>query len=216
MKIEILFPELANHYGESATIKWINDNFPDVINTKFTDEPYFVEHDVDIIFMGSIDMSEYQLMFEKLLPLKDRIQELIEKNVVFFIFGSAIDLFICSSERDGKTVFGLELIQAKVIEQDRDWEKRIYEYRWEKMVGVPLATSVLSADDSLFFLEQNGQKTKDAIRYHNFFGFHYVGPLFLQNPNFFMLLLNEKEYDHDHLTQEELLKEIYVQRVLKS
>ena len=45
MKIEVLFPEVCNLYGYLANIRYLKRSFKklEIIETKLTDEPYFVK-----------------------------------------------------------------------------------------------------------------------------------------------------------------------------
>ena len=46
MKVEIMFPEIANLYGDLQNIEYLKNSSADVevINDSLTEEPYFVEN----------------------------------------------------------------------------------------------------------------------------------------------------------------------------
>ena len=56
MKIEVLFPEVANLYGDLSNIEYLkkclNDDV-EIIETSLNDEPAFVkQNDINLIFMA--------------------------------------------------------------------------------------------------------------------------------------------------------------------
>lgn len=93
MKIEILFPESCNLYGDTSNIKYLKRCLPEeYIETWLEAEPVFVTQDVDFIYMGSMTERMQERVIQKLLPYKERIKELIEKNVVFLFTGNSIEI----------------------------------------------------------------------------------------------------------------------------
>ena len=58
MKIEVLFPEVANLYGDLSNIEYLkkclNDDV-EIIETSLNDEPAFVkQNDINLIFMAGM------------------------------------------------------------------------------------------------------------------------------------------------------------------
>ncbi len=55
MKIEVLFPEICNLYGDLQNIMYLKQCIENVeiINTSLNQEPYFVKEDVSLIYLGS-------------------------------------------------------------------------------------------------------------------------------------------------------------------
>ena len=53
-KVELLFPELCNIYGESYNVEYLRrcSDEIEVINTNHMDTPAFVNEDVDMIYLG--------------------------------------------------------------------------------------------------------------------------------------------------------------------
>jgi len=93
--IEILFPEFCNLYGDISNMKYLQKCIPEAnfIQTSFNEEPTFVKNNVDLIYMGPMTEKMQEKVIEKLKPYKQRIEELIEKNVVFLITGNALEIF---------------------------------------------------------------------------------------------------------------------------
>lgn len=67
MKIEVLYSEAANLYGDLFNIKYLEQTIPDltVYYTGLNDRPKFADEKIDLIYMG---------------PMMERFQEVIIKN----------------------------------------------------------------------------------------------------------------------------------------
>ena len=95
MVIEILFQEVCGLYGDSQNPVYLQKTLPDAefIFTALTDTPYFVDHSPDMIYIGCMSESTQRRVISKLLPFKDRIQNLVEQGVVFLATGNAGEIF---------------------------------------------------------------------------------------------------------------------------
>ena len=95
MVVEILFPESCNLYGDGLNVAYLQQTLPDAefIYTAITDEPYFAKNDPDFIYLGGTSESIQRRIIEKLLPLKDRILELVDNGIVFLATGNAGEIF---------------------------------------------------------------------------------------------------------------------------
>ena len=83
-KIEVLYPETCNLFGDMFNIKLLEQSIKDVeiINTNFTDEPAFVTQNVDMIYLAPMTERTQEEVIKKLEPYKARLEELINKNTV--------------------------------------------------------------------------------------------------------------------------------------
>ena len=99
MKIEVLFPEICNLYGDLMNVNYLKRCCPEIeiVNTSLKDEPLFVTEKPDLIYMGTMTEASQELVIKKLLPYKNRIMQLIAENAVFLITGNALEVF-------GKTI----------------------------------------------------------------------------------------------------------------
>jgi len=54
MKIEVLFPEIANLYGDYYNVRYLKECLKEceIIETALTDEPYFNKNKVQMIYLG--------------------------------------------------------------------------------------------------------------------------------------------------------------------
>ena len=95
MVIEILFHEVCNLFGDGQNVTYLRSTLPNAefIFTALTDEPYFASNDPDMIYIGSMSENTQRRVIEKLLPLKSRLEALVEKNVLILATGNAADIF---------------------------------------------------------------------------------------------------------------------------
>ena len=58
MVIEILYPDICNLYGDRGNILFLKENLSNstIVETRVNEVPYFVNHNVDMLYMGfSVD-----------------------------------------------------------------------------------------------------------------------------------------------------------------
>lgn len=94
MKIEILFPECCNLFGDMSNMTYLRQCLPEAefIETSLADEPYFVKNTPNLIYMGPMTERTQEKVIAKFLPLKERINELIENGTVFLFTGNAMEV----------------------------------------------------------------------------------------------------------------------------
>ena len=100
MKIEYLYSDVTDLYGDSFNIEYLLKCITDdveLIKTGFDEEPYFVKNDdVSLIYMGSM-MERYQdVIIKQLMQYKDRIEHLIEKGTSYIELNKSFIIFIYS------------------------------------------------------------------------------------------------------------------------
>ena len=80
MKIEVLFPEFANLFGDCWNWKYLSRCMPEAefIETGYNDEPRFASEKVDMMIMGAMTEHGQELAIKKLMPYRDRLRELID------------------------------------------------------------------------------------------------------------------------------------------
>ena len=113
MKVEVLFPEICNLYGELENIKYLKKSCPhiEVIETAINDRPLLVSETPDLIYMGTMTESSQQLAIRQLSGYRQRIEELMKDGANFLITGNALEVFGKRIEDvDGTIVDGLGLV----------------------------------------------------------------------------------------------------------
>lgn len=192
MVIEILYKELYL-YGEDANANYLELMFKDetIINTGLLDKPYFVDHDVDILYLGPMAGPNLERVYGKLNPYKNRLLELIEKGVTFFIFNNAMDIVAKSLEVLGGTEANtLGLFNIKAV---RDFNKRkselfLGEYEGDEFIGMQMGFSQYYGNDGKHLYQSRTSKAFNentnlgGFRYKNCFLIDCIGVLFALNP----------------------------------
>lgn len=212
MKIEILFPELCNLYGDQGNISLLEHNFDNLIYTSYDEEPYFINHDVNMIYMGPMSEKVKIKVLTKLSKYKKRIKELIDKDVVFLFTGNAMEIFGKSIETfDGKKVKGLNIFDIDTVETPEDRYNSLYLGKFEDMeiVGYKSQSSKSVINEKELFTtikEYNNSKT-EGFRVNNFFGTNLLGPILVLNPYFTKYIFHL--LGKDELTFEQELIDAY-------
>jgi len=95
MKIEALYPELCNLFGDAMNAEYLHRAVPEAefIKTSLKSRPAFVDGDVDLVYLGSMTESAQGIASDLLRPYRERIIELIDGGSVFLVTGNALELF---------------------------------------------------------------------------------------------------------------------------
>ena len=142
MRVEVLFPDVANLYGDLQNVRYLlksiensgEEPSEDSIESgnKETDvelvldemwcEPHFVKGVPDLIYMGSMSESSQVCVVEILLPYRERLARMIEEGVHFLLTGNALEIFGRKIlEEDGTEIKCLDLIPTVA---KRDMQRR--------------------------------------------------------------------------------------------
>lgn len=196
MKIEILFPEFCNLFGDMYNMKYLKMCIPDAefIETALEEEPVFVKEDVNLIYLGPMTENTQEKVIAKLLPYKERILELIEKNVVFLFTGNAIEVLGKYIENeDGSKIDGLGIfdVYAKRDMFHRHNSYLIGKYEDIEVIGFKSQFTMMYGDNTQTpFIEVekgigiNKDSKIEGIKKNNFIGTYLIGPLLILNPLF--------------------------------
>lgn len=94
IKVEILFPEICNLYGDLQNIDYLKKSSDEIeiVEDNLIDEPYFLNNVPDLIYMGTLTEKSQNFAIEKLRPYRKRLMELIESGVHFLITGNALKI----------------------------------------------------------------------------------------------------------------------------
>ena len=217
MKIEVLFPEVCNLYGDLANIRYLKRSIDsiEIIETKLTDEPYFKENKPDLIYMGGMTEHSQELVINKLKNYKDRIKELIEKNVHFLITGNALEIFgkeIINEDGSKIECLGIYNTIAKRDMLHRFNSLYVGEFNDIKIVGFKSQFTHSYTDSKLNPLFKtirscglNPSTMDEGIRINNFMATYVIGPLLILNPLFTKWLLKEFNIENKLAFEEEAI-----------
>ena len=196
MKIEILFPEFCNLFGDMYNMKYLKMCIPDAefIETALEEEPTFVKEDVNLIYLGPMTENTQEKVIAKLLPYKERIIELIDKNVVFLFTGNAIEVLGKYIENeDGSKIDGLGIfdVYAKRDMFHRHNSYLIGKYEEIEVIGFKSQFTMMYGDNiKTPFIEVekgigiNKESKIEGIKKNNFIGTYLIGPILILNPLF--------------------------------
>ena len=209
MKIEVLFPEICNLYGELENIGYLKKSMPDieVVETAITDEPLFVTEEPDLIYMGTMTESAQLLVIDKLSAYIERIEELIGRGVNFLITGNALEVFGKRIEDVDGTVVECMGFFDFVTKRDMMNSQFTHSY-WEE--GKVKA-------DPLFITDRgpglNPDISGEGIHANNFMATYVIGPLLVLNPPFAKYVLRQCGAADPELAFEEAAMDAYEARV---
>ncbi len=197
--IEILYPELCGIYGDKMNMKYLSKCSKDLqfIETNHKDVPYFINNDVDMIYIGPMTENKQEMFLNYLMPYKDKIKNLIENNKIFFVTGNALELFgkyIKDNDRQIKCldIFDYyairdrsDVLNYQGIGKFNDFDVILHKVQFSKCYG----------DFKPFIIKENGFGMNDSYsnegyHYKNFFGTYSLGPFLITNPLFTRYLLN--------------------------
>ncbi len=225
MKIEILFPEFCNLFGDMYNMKYLKLCIPEAefIETALDQIPEFTKKDIDLIYLGPMTEKTQEKVIKKLEPYKEKIEELIEKNVVFLLTGNALEVFGKYIENeDGSRIKGLEIFD---VYSKRDMMHRhnsflIGKYEDIEIVGFKSQFTMMYGDNkNNYFLEVekgiglNKESKLEGIKKNNFIGTYLIGPILIQNPLFTKKILEKIGVNEPKLAFEEDVISAYEARL---
>ena len=222
MRIEVLFPELGNLYGDHGNIQYLTACVPEteVIYTGNLQEPQFVRDTVDLIYLGSMSEKNQELAIGRLAPYADRLKGYIEKNGVRLATGNALELFGAYIQEDRRRIPALGLFPYHSV---RDMEHRhnsmfLGTFGGMKIVGTRSQFSFSYGELPHPFLQVTGgigmnpEAKTEGVHYRNFFATYLLGPFLVLNPLFTMYLLEKLGYTGPLAFQREAM-EAYTYRL---
>ena len=224
MKIEILFPEFCNLFGDTYNMIYLEKTLPDAefIRTPIGGAVRFTEEPVDLVYMGPMTERMQERVIEKFRPLKAKIQAAIDRGTVFLFTGNALEVFGDYIENeDGSRIecLGLYRLFAKrdmMHRHNSDFEGT---FEGETVMGFKTQfTMAYTPDESLGLFKKvkgvglNQKAAWEGIRLHNFFGTYLVGPILVMNPPFTKYLLRLLGAGDVPLAFEKENMEAYAQR----
>ena len=224
MKIEILYPEVANLYGDLSNINYLAscDSSIEIVNTNLNDVPRFVNEDIALVYMGTTTESGQELIRDALKPYVNDLKKRIEDNKVILFTGNSIEILSEYIEVEDKKIEMLGLYPFHAI---RDMNKRynslwLGEFMDMKLVGFKSQFSHLYGDNSNNYLFKtirgdgiNLENKLEGIKDHNLYATYIIAPLLVNNPDFCKYILKTMGVKNPKLKCEEVAYESYNQRL---
>ncbi len=216
MKVEVLFPEFSNLYGDVGNMFYLKKCAPnfEFIYTNNQDVPYFVNNDVDMVYIGSMNEKHQLITIDKLKPYLTRIKELIDQDVIIFCTGNALELFGKYIQFDNEKHEALGLFPFYAIGKDEVRYNYMFvgEFEGFKVVGHKSQFSLCYGEfkhPMMKVIKGFGHNLNDkfeGIRYKNFIATYVLGPLLPLNPLFTKYLLNLLNYKGELIFEKEAIE----------
>lgn len=221
MIINILYPEVGRLNGDLSNITYISKcTKTTIIETHLNEEPYFVNHKVDLIYMGSMTEDNQDLVIEKLKKYKEKIKELIKNNTFFLITGNALEIFGKYIENeDGSKIEGLNIFDY--------YSKRDFTSHFAAHVVGTYKDITIVGDKSQFshtygikdkFIDVIRGKGSDnegnieGIKKNNFYATYLIGPFLIQNPLFVKYLLESMKVKFELAFESTIMKSYEIRK----
>ena len=203
LRVEVLYPEVCNLFGNTYNIKYLEQSVKDIeiINTSLNDEPTFVKENVDLVYMAPMTEKTQELVIEKLKPYTEIIKKQIQENKVFLMIGNALEVFgkyIENEDRSKIEGLGITNLYAKRDMMNRYNSLFLGELEGKetiKIVGFMSQFAKSYGDNSKNYLFKalRGPGLNDTkfegVRINNFMGTYVLGPILVFNPDFTKYLL---------------------------
>lgn len=225
LKIEILFPEFCNLYGDISNMKYLKKCMPkaNFIETSFDEEPKFVKEKVNFIYLGPMTENMQEKVIKKLMPYKEKIKELMDENVIFLITGNAIEIFGKYIENeDGTKIEALDMFEIYAKRDMLHRHNSFFIGKWEdiEIVGFKSQfTFSYGNNKENYFSEAekgigiNKENNLEGIQKNNFIATYLIGPILILNPYFTKKLMEKMGIKEPKLAFEEDVIAAYKQRL---
>ena len=225
LKIEVLFPEFCNLYGDISNIKYLKKCLPNAkfYETAFDEELIFIKEKVNFIYLGPMTKKMQEKVINKLKPYKERIKELIDENVVFLVTGNAIEIFGKYIENeDGTKIEALDIFDIYAKRDMLHRHNSIFIGNWEdiKVVGFKSQfTFAYGNNENDYFAKVekgiglNKESKLEGIQKNNFIGTYLLGPILILNPMFTKKIIEKMGIEDVKLAFEEDTIAAYNQRL---
>ncbi len=196
MKVEILYKEIANLFGESGNIEILRKIFydADFIYTNLLEQPKFTKEDIDLVFLGAMSEKNQEAVIHELTKYKKEIRERIEHGQHVLCTGNALEVFGEKIIQDsGEEISALGIFPYYAKRQMMDRLNCIYvgSYNDLDVIGFKTQFTQCYPTEKINYLlttkrgfGMNKNECGEGIVYKNFIGTYLVGPLLVSNPKF--------------------------------
>jgi len=205
LTIEMLFPEIANLYGDNANIEFLSRCLPQarIVRTGLNETPAFASGKVDLVYLGPLTERGQLRAIKRLIPHKDRINQLIDSGTHFLFAHNAMECLgtrITNDEMNydepGVGIFDFST-EVAMFERYTGKVMGTFDGVSQPIVGYKSQFSMVSSSpDVPGFMNttrgigRNPTTHVEGVRRNNFIGTSLIGPILLMNPHFAQWLLS--------------------------
>ena len=228
MKIEVLYPEFCNLNGDMGNVKYLKKCLPEAkfIETSINEQPAFcTQDDISLIYMGTLSERSQEIVIKKLMPYKQRIEELIDKGQVFLFTGNSLEVlgeYIINEDKSKIEALGIFNVHAKRDMLHRHNSFFLGKYEDIELLGFKSQFTMLYGDNSNEYFATvemgigiNKESKLEGIKKNNFIGTYIIGPVLILNPEFTLKLLSLMGVKEPKLAFEKEMIEAYKIRYKK-
>ncbi len=206
MRIEIIYPELANLLGEHGTQQLLLRTFADeeIVCTNYPDLPQFFDTGIDFIYMGAMTENTQALILELWRPYAKKFRQKINNGITGFFAGNSLDLLgrnIVYEQAETIQALSLYPFDTFCKRYDRKNEILRGQFREFELMGYRSQFTTHTGDSSAFpFIDvKNGSGMNPAVMTegvaeNNFFATSLTGPFLILNPEFTKWLFSRFGY----------------------
>lgn len=222
MRVEVLFPEVCNLFGDLANVRYLKSCLPEAefIETQLHQKPCFLTEDIDLVFMSPTTENFQEKIIELFMPFKDIIKEKIDNGMHFLFIGNALEIFGNYIETpEGEKIECLGIIDMYAKQNFKERHNSKCEGRLEGCAPILAFKTQFTAcypaneDNGLFELVKgmgmNMESKYEGVRINNFFGTYFLGPILIMNPDFTKYFLKSLGVKNPKLYLEEEIQAAY-------
>lgn len=223
MKIEILYPEICNLFGDLANVDFLaRSSGAEVIKTSLKETPRFVSEDIALVYMCGMTERSQTIAKNAFAPYLDALRERTEKGGVTLITGNALELFGEYVENDdGSREEMLGMFKTHAVRRMMSRYNSLYlgELEGEKIIGFKSQFTHSYGVGGEGFLKTirgaglNPDCTAEGIRVNNLMMTYVLGPIVILNPPFAKYLLKLMGVSEPKLCFEEMAMDVYETRL---
>lgn len=222
MKIEILYPELCNLYGDLANARYLARSCEaEIINTSLKETPKFISEEVQLVYLAGTTEKGQEIVRDRLRPYIKEIEKRMEDGGITLVTGNSLEIFGESiTDENGKQV---DMLGMFPIKSQRDMMHRynaLYLGKFEDMDIVGFKSQfghsygeVQGLFETVRGAGLNPKSRSEGIRCGNFMATYLLGPMIILNPPFAKYILSLMGVENAKLAFEDTAMDVYETRV---
>lgn len=223
MIIEVLYPEIANLYGDLYNAEYLARSCgAEIVSTKLTEKPRFISERVDLLYLGGTTERGQEIVRDALRPYVEDIKKRTAEGGVTLVTGNALEIFGEYIEEENGS--RLEMLGLYPIRSERHMLNRynalyLGELDGMRIVGFKGQFGHSYGDNGagLFTTLRgaglNPETKAEGIRDNNLMMTYLLGPLLVLNPPFTKYLLRLLGVQSPSLACEKTALEVYERRL---
>lgn len=224
MKIEVLFPEFCNLFGDLFNVIYLEKCLPEVqrVDTPLSGEPLFAREVPSLIYMGPMSERSQEKVISKLRPYRERLVELIQGGTAFLLTGNAMEVLGSYIEQDGSRISGLGILPLSARRDMMHRHNSVFLGSWQgqEIIGFKSQFTMAWPEEGaqgLFPVKKgvglNPKQDFEGLRQQNLFATYLLGPVLLMNPCFARSVLDAMGAEHSPLALKPVVQSAWESRI---